>query len=75
MKELKAVYNKRRGKWRITYTNPGSNQVNAMYDKDRVMIEFDDEFDANLWIFDYYATRVPGGVPDLPPPMTPYEWR
>ena len=63
MKDLESVYNERRGRWRINYTNPGSDQVQAVYDKDGVMQEFDNEFDANLWIFDYYAARIPG-VPD-----------
>jgi len=63
MKELVQVYNERRGKWRINYTNPGSQQVQTIYNKDGVMLEFDDEGDALLWIFDYYAAKVPG-VPD-----------
>ena len=58
MKDIKAVYNERRGKWRLNYTNPPGEQVQAMYDKDGVLIEFDDKIDANLWIFNYYADRT-----------------
>ena len=63
MKDLRAVYNERRKKWRINYTNPGGTQAQAMYDKDGVMVEFDREGDALLWIFDYCAARTPG-MPD-----------
>ena len=58
MKNIEAVYNERRGKWRLNYTNPSGEQVQAMYDKDGVLIEFDDKIDANLWIFNYYADRM-----------------
>ena len=58
MKDIKAVYNERRGKWRLNYTNPPGEQVQAIYDKDGVLIEFDDKIDANLWIFNYYADRT-----------------
>jgi len=60
MKEFSAVYNERRERWRIQYRNPGSEQVQSVYDKDGVMLEFDEKIDANLWIFNYYADRVAG---------------
>ena len=60
MKEFTAVYNERRERWRIQYRNPGSEQVQSVYDKDGVMLEFDEKIDANLWIFNYYADRVTG---------------
>ena len=58
MKDIRAVYNERRGKWRLNYTNPPREQVQAMYDKDYLLIDFDTKFEGNLWIFDYYADRV-----------------
>jgi len=60
LSELKPAYNERREKWYIQYINPGSTQVQAMYDKDGVLLEFDTEFDALEWLFNYHAAHTPG---------------
>jgi YD repeat-containing protein len=58
--ELEPFYDKRRGKWRLQYVNPGGSQVQAVYNEDGVMLEWDTQMDAILWAFDYHASKIPG---------------
>jgi len=37
----KAVFNPDRGKYKIIYKNPGSDQEQAVYNEQRVLVEYD----------------------------------